>query len=58
MMSSHFNFDYDLVCIHFLLDTLLLLRRPIVLLPITCTCLRLLHALGRNGLSCTSLKMC
>jgi hypothetical protein len=57
MMSSHFNFDYDLVCIHFLLDTLPLPGRPVVLPPITSTCLRPLHTLGPNGLLCTSPKM-
>jgi hypothetical protein len=57
MMSSHFNFDYDLVCIHFSLDTLPLPGRPVVLPPITCTCLRPLHTLGPDELLYTSPKM-
>jgi hypothetical protein len=57
MMSSHFNFDYDLVCIHLLFNTFPLPRRPFVFLPIACACLRSLHTLGPDGLRCASPKM-
>jgi hypothetical protein len=56
MMSSHFNFDYDLVCIHLPFNTFPLPRRPFVFIPIACS-LRSLHTLGPDGLLCTSPKM-
>jgi hypothetical protein len=38
MMSSHFNFDYDLVCIHLPLKSPSLLLPSLVLLPIAYSC--------------------